>query len=118
MNVDDIISYAQLVAEEKVNLQKGMNFGIGRNYSVFLMSVRKGAPYADEIDRKTGNLIYEGHDDPKTRGSADPKTVDQPLTPKGSWTENGKFFKAAKDYKSGLRTKPELGQQQRNASDG
>ena len=42
MNVDDIISYAQLVAEERVNLQKGMNFGIGRNCSVFLMSVRKG----------------------------------------------------------------------------
>ncbi len=41
MQVDDIISYAQLVAEERVNLQKGMNFGIGRNYSVFLMSVRK-----------------------------------------------------------------------------
>lgn len=85
MQVDDIISYAQLVAEERVNLQKGMNFGIGRNYSVFLMSVRKGAPYADEIDPKTGTLIYEGHDQPKTRGSSDPKAVDQPLTtPRGT----------------------------------
>ncbi|MBI4427808.1 MAG: hypothetical protein HY562_01685 [Ignavibacteriales bacterium] len=81
---NDIISYAQLVAEERINLQKGMNFGIGKNYSVFLMSVRKGAPYADEVDRKTGNLIYEGHDQPKTKGSPDPKTVDQPLTtPRG-----------------------------------
>ncbi|MGB2867059.1 MAG: HNH endonuclease signature motif containing protein [Bacteroidota bacterium] len=109
MNIDDIISYAHLVAEERVNLQKGMNFGLGKDYSILLMSTRRGAPYADEVDKKTGTLIYEGHDQPKTKGLADPKAVDQPLTtPKGSWTENGKFFRAAMDYKSGLNNKPEL----------
>jgi len=56
MKVDDIISYAQLVSAEGANLQKGMNFGIGRTYSVFLMSVRKGGPYADALDQKTGTL--------------------------------------------------------------
>jgi hypothetical protein len=40
MKPDDIISYNQLVAEENGNLQKGMNFGIGKKYSVFLMSAR------------------------------------------------------------------------------
>lgn len=50
MKPDDIISYSELVAEEKANLQKGMNFGIGNKYSVFLMSVRPGAPYRDKID--------------------------------------------------------------------
>lgn len=40
MKPDDIISYAELVAEEKANLQKGMNYGIGKIYSVFLMSMR------------------------------------------------------------------------------
>ena len=50
MDVDDIISYHDLVTAEKSNLQKGMNFGIGKHYSVFLMSVRKGAPYADALD--------------------------------------------------------------------
>ncbi|MDL1891411.1 HNH endonuclease [Sphingobacteriales bacterium CHB3] len=109
MNVDDIISYAELVHAEKANLQKGMNFGIGKSYSVFLMSVRKGAPYADQIDPSTGNLIYEGHDQHKTKECPDPKSVDQPLTtPKGSWTENGKFFRAAMDFKGGLRKRPEL----------
>ena len=49
MKPDDIISYSELVAEEKANLQKGMNFGIGIKYSVFLMSVRPGAPYQDKI---------------------------------------------------------------------
>ena len=109
MQIDDIITYTRLVTEEGVNLQKGMNFGVGRNYSIFLMSVRKGAPYADEIDKKTGMIIYEGHNVPKTKDAADPKSCDQPLTtPRGSWTENGKFFRSAMDYKSGLRKEPEL----------
>ena len=109
MEVDDIISYGQLVAEENVNLQKGMNFGIGRHYSVFLMSVRRGAPYADAIDETTGALIYEGHDQPQSVVIPDPKAVDQILaTSRGSLTENGKFFQAAIDFKEGRRKKPEL----------
>jgi hypothetical protein len=109
MKIDDIISYHELVTAEKANLQKGMNFGISKGYSVFLMSVRKGAPYADLIDAETGNLVYEGHDQQRSKECPDPKQVDQPLTtPKGSWTENGKFFRAATDFKGGLRKKPEL----------
>jgi hypothetical protein len=109
MKVDDIISYHELVGAEKANLQKGMNFGIGKNYSVVLMSVRLGAPYDDTLDPKTGMLIYEGHDEHRTKDCPDPKLVDQPLTtPRGSWTENGKFFRAAVDFKCGLRKKPEL----------
>jgi hypothetical protein len=109
MKVDDIISYAQLVSAEGANLQKGMNFGIGKNYSVFLMSLRRGAPYADALDKKTGTLIYEGHDQQRGDLSPDPKATDQPLTtPGGLWTENGKFFRAAIDFKSGLRREPEL----------
>jgi hypothetical protein len=109
MKVDDIIHYSDPVHAEGANLQRGMNFGVGRNYSVFLMSLRKNAPYADAIDEATGTLIYEGHDQPHYAGSPEPKTVDQPLqTPKGGWTENGKFFRAAMDFKSGLRKKPEL----------
>ena len=108
MKVDDIISYYELVHAEKSALQKGMNYNSGNGYSVFLMSIRKGAPYADEMDKKTGNLIYEGHDVSK-KYSHDPKSVDQPLvTPKGTWTENGKFHRAATDFKSGLRKEPEL----------
>ena len=54
-------------------------------------------------------LTYEGHDEPQRKGGPNPKEVDQPLsTPRGSWTENGKFFRAAMDFKSGLREKPEL----------
>lgn len=109
MEADDIINYADLVQAERGTLQKGMNYRFGKTYSVFLMSLRKGAPYADELDPKTGFLIYEGHDEPKTAACPVPKNVDQPLlTPKGSWTENGKFFRAAKDFTSGLVKEPEL----------
>ncbi len=109
MQVDDIISEAQVAAEEKINLKSEMNFGSGQNHSVLLRSIPKGAPITDEIDAKTGTLIYEGHDLPKTKGAPDPKTVDQPLAAaKGAWTENGKFFNAAMDFKSGRRAKAEL----------
>jgi len=109
MKVDDIIAYSDLVAEERINLQKGMNFGVGNGYSIFLMSVRKGAPYADVLDESTGNLIYEGHDKPRSKDGPQPKSINQPLqTPSGAWTENGKFFRAAIDYKNNARKKPEL----------
>ena len=109
MKVDDIISYHELVGTEKANLQKGMNFGIGKTYSVVLMSVRSGAPYKDTVDSETGQLIYEGHDEHRTKECPNPKLVDQPLTTlRGSWTENGKFFRVAMDFKSGLRKRPEL----------
>src|SRR5205807_405084 len=109
MEVDDIISYHDLVTEEKAALQKGMNFGVGKKYSVFLMSLRENAPYADALDEVTGMLTYEGHDEPQRAGGPNPKEHDQPLTtPKGSSTENGIFFRAAMDFKSGLHEKPEL----------
>jgi hypothetical protein len=103
---DDIISYTELVASEGINLQRGMNFNVKPGYSVLLMSVRHNAPYADEFDERTGNLIYEGHDVPRNI-SDKPKEVDQPLTtPKGTLTENGKFFTAAQSYKMRLLEHP------------
>jgi len=45
-----------LVAEERANLQKGMNYGIGKTYSVFLMSVRPGAHYRALVDCDISDL--------------------------------------------------------------
>ncbi len=104
--VDDIISYTELVAAEKIPIQRGMNFNVNLEYSVFLMSVRKNAPYADVYDEKTNTIIYEGHDTPSNLAD-NPKEVDQPITtPRGSLTENGKFFTAANSYKEGLLKEP------------
>lgn len=89
---------------EKLSLQRGMNFHVGDGYSIILMSVRPNAPYNDQFDEDGSTLIYEGHDISKRNRAPDPKTVDQPeLSPSGKLTENGKFHKAAQDYKKGLR---------------
>jgi len=102
--VSEIISYPELVAREKANLLKGMNFGIRKAYSIILMSVRRGAPYHDRLDLDRNLLIYEGHDVHRSAG-LDPKKLDQPMTtPRGGVTENGMFFRAAKDAAAGRRS--------------
>jgi hypothetical protein len=88
--------------EEDLSLQQGMNFRASRGTSVVLMSLRRGAPYADRVEDAGRTLIYEGHDVPRVRGGPDPKTVDQALETQGAkLTQNGLFFKAAEKYKRG-----------------
>lgn len=68
------------------------------------MSVRPNAPYRDRYEEDGSVIIYEGHDVPTTKHSHDPKHLDQPeFLPSGGLTENGKFHKAAQDYKAGKK---------------
>ena len=46
---NEIIPYIEMCRREGVSLQRGMNFQLGHNHSVILMSVRPNAPYADKI---------------------------------------------------------------------
>ena len=86
--------------EEGFSLQKGMNYRVKSDYSIFLMSVRVGAPYSDEILEDGRVLIYEGHDAPRSKYGPNPKTFDQPMSSQyDKPTENGKFFEAAMSYK-------------------
>ena len=104
----DVISYLKMCGHEGVNLQRGMNFRLHGRYSVILMSVRRGAPYADRIEKNGQVLIYEGHDTPMSKSVSDPKGVDQQMkNPSGSLTQNGLFYQAAIRYKRNL-SKPEL----------
>jgi len=81
-----------------------MNYELGDNHSVILMSVRPGAPFADRFEDEGFILVYEGHDIPRSSQHADPKSFDQPkYTPSGNLTENGKFHKAAQEFKVGKR---------------
>ena len=101
---NEIISYLEMCQREGVNLQKGMNYRLGNGYSVILMSVRDNAPYRDRFEDDGSTLVYEGHDVQRRAEILDPKFVDQPeFNPTGTLTENGKFHKAAQDYKKGLR---------------
>ncbi|WP_448383436.1 HNH endonuclease [Desulfosoma sp.] len=101
---NEMISYREMCQREGVNLQKGMNYQLGKGYSVILMSVGDNAPYRDYFKDDGSTLIYEGHDVQRRDGIIDPKSIDQPeFNPRGTLTENGKFHKAAQDYKQGLR---------------
>ena len=75
----DIISYLDRCRNERVNLQRGMNYRLNPSYSVTLMSIRIGAPYADRIEDAGKTLIYEGHDIAKTPDVPNPKSIDQPM---------------------------------------
>lgn len=101
---NEIISYLDMCRRERVSLQRGMNFGLGTNHSVILMSLRTNAPYEDELQEAGTVLIYEGHDEPRSSRLPDPKRVDQPeRTPAGTLTQNGLFYRAAHETKANLR---------------
>ena len=89
---------------EGTSLQRGMNFGLGGNHSVILMSLRRNAPYRDRLEEGGTTLIYEGHDEPKNTLGQNPKLMDQPERySSGVLTQNGMFHRAAQDAKLGLR---------------
>jgi hypothetical protein len=98
----DVISYLEMCQEEGVNLQRGMNFRLGGDNSVILMSLRPNAPYADRVEDEGRILIYEGHDVSRTQETPIPKIVDQPMkNTSGTFTQNGLFYEAAKKHKEG-----------------
>jgi len=98
----DVISYIEMCAELGVNLQRGMNFRLCEDSSLILMSLRRGAPYADRIEEGGRVLIYEGHDIANARNGPNPKEVDQPeFHPGGGLTQNGLFLDAVRRYKNG-----------------
>ena len=105
---NEIIGYLDMCQREGVNLQRGMNYRLGGDYSVVLMSIRPNAPYRDRIEDDGMTLIYEGHDVSRSLDNPDPKALDQPeFTLSGALTQNGLFHKAAQDARRGLR-EPEL----------
>jgi len=102
---NEIIAYLDMCAREKVSLQRGMNFGLGNNHSVILMSLRTNAPYDDRLEEEGSVVIYEGHDALRTKDGPNPKAVDQPeFSENGRLTQNGLFHKAVQEFKAGRRS--------------
>jgi hypothetical protein len=102
MRSNEIISYMEMCTREGLSLQRGMNFNVTETHSVVLSSHRPGAPYDDVLEENGTVLIYEGHDEPKTKNVPYPKQVDQPLRVKsGKLTQNGYFNEAAQSYVRG-----------------
>jgi hypothetical protein len=96
----DVVSHHEMCQAERRNLQQGMNYRPSGRRSIILMSLRKGAPYADRVEDGGRVLIYEGHDEPRTAGAPDPKAVDQPESTRfGRLTANGLFARAAQRHR-------------------
>src|SRR5678815_3359669 len=72
---DNVLSHNEMCRREGISLQRGMNFGLGGNHSVILMSMRRNAPYRDRLEDGGTTLIYEGHDHPKVTSCPNPKAV-------------------------------------------
>ena len=70
---DNVISYIEMCRRERTSLQQYMNFGLGGNHSVILMSVLANAPYRDRLEDSGTTLLYEGHDMPKGASFPNPK---------------------------------------------
>lgn len=102
MQSNEILSYIEMCAREKMSLQRGMNFSPRASRSVLLSSLRPNAPYDDRIEDNGTVLIYEGHDESRSSANPYPKLVDQPLASKsGQLTQNGLFHESASFYKQG-----------------
>lgn len=100
----NIISYFEMCQREGTSLQRGMNFRLRGRHSVILMSLHPNSPYQDRVEEDGSVLIYEGHDEPRTENTRNPKSVDQPeFLPSGNLSENGKFHNAAQNHKAGLK---------------
>lgn len=105
VNRGDVIRYVDMTIYEGFAIQRGMNFNVnGQDYGIILMSVRRNAPYADRFEDNGTTIIYEGHDVQSNyvNDKRNPKEIDQPMaTPSGGLTENGRFYRAATQYREG-----------------
>jgi hypothetical protein len=77
-----------------------LNGGVGREQAILEV--------ISSVQEDGAIIIYEGHDVPSRSGGPDPKQIDQQeRLDSGRLTENGKFHKAAQDYKAGYK-KPDM----------
>lgn len=98
----EIISYIDMCQAWSTSLQRGINFRLRPDRSLILMSRRTNAPSRDRVEEEERIIIYEGHDEPRTKAQPDPKQLDQPRTiSSGLLTQNGLFEKAAIGFKKG-----------------
>lgn len=90
---------------EGIMLQKSMNFRAGEQLSVFLVLQKDDGEFRDAWDAKKQVYTFEGHD--STTKETGGKSLDQLLMYGGDkLTENGRFYKAANEFKDGVRKEP------------
>ena len=66
----DVLSYPAICPKERTALQRGMNFRLRSGRTVILMSLRRGAPYADRVEDDGHILVYESHEQMEAQAHA------------------------------------------------
>lgn len=105
-NRTSIVSANELMAREGVNLTKSMNFRDARNgsLSVFLVLPNHDGEYREDWNSDTNIYLFDGHD--STTAEASKYTDQVAIYESGRLSENGKFYKAAQDFKDGTVKEP------------
>lgn len=103
-SASSFLSAAELMEREGMMLQKSMNFRTGERLSVFLVLPRGKGEYGDGWDAQLQEYSFLGHDSTTAETKV---SNDQLLTyGSGTLTDNGKFYKAAKEFRDGVRAEP------------
>ena len=99
-----IISSAEMITREGVQFTKSMNYREnGPLPSVFLV-IRRDGEFKDVWDAENFVFIYEGHDSTTVESG---KSENQLLMYEGGkLSDNGKFYKAAQNFKDGVHKVP------------
>jgi hypothetical protein len=99
-----IISAAEVIAREGVELHKSMNFRDDEfMLPVFLVLAREHG-HEDVWDDENQQFVFEGHDSTTVESG---RSVDQlAMYESGRLTDNGKFLKAANAFNDGIRKEP------------
>lgn len=98
-----ILSSAELIAREGVEFVKSMNYRGGPLLSVLLV-IRRDGVFKDVWDAARRVFLYQGHDSTTVENG---KSFDQLLMyGGGALSDNGKFYKAAREFKDKVRPEP------------
>jgi hypothetical protein len=103
----EVLSYAEMCRRERApRLRRGMNFGLGGDYSVLLTKRRDlPSPYGDSFLDGGDRVIYRGHDAPRRVEAWPSRTcsTSRRRRPPAAPTQNARFLAAAEGFRRGER---------------
>jgi hypothetical protein len=98
------LTFDEMCARESIYVQRGMYYRSSPDHSLLIISRKPQADYLDALADDGSILVYEGHNEAKSRTNILPQLKDQPKYLKsGRLTPNGLFDEAARQYREGRR---------------
>lgn len=99
-----LLSGGELIDREGIDLQRSMLFrDLEERIAVFLVLPHDGA-YRDAWDERSKAYRFRGHDSTTVESGREKDQIG--MYASGRLSENGKFYKAARAYRDGVRAEP------------